>query len=256
MADVQTLAKRLNLSYIRDNADELIRQARQTAQGYDDFLSNLLTMELERRCENGNARRIREARFPVKYFLADFDRSKYDRAFAAKFDELETLSFIDAKENIILIGTSGAGKTHYATALGISACMQGKSVLFAVVPNLVVELKEAMNQRQLSAYRRRFERFDLVILDEMGYISFDKSSCDLLFNMISNRHGKGSFIVTTNLSFEGWEGVFADPVLTNAMIDRLAHKGHVLDISRERGGRFEETIAWLSNGGGPRGRQV
>jgi DNA replication protein DnaC len=127
--------------------------------------------------------------------------------------------------------------------------MAGKSVLFVTVPNLIVELKEAMNQHELTAYRRRFERYNLVILDELGYVSFDKSGCELLFNMLSNRHGKGSVIVTTNRSFDRWENVFDDPVITGAMIDRLAHKAHVLDISREHGGRFEETIAWMENKG-------
>jgi DNA replication protein DnaC len=247
MANVRELASQLRLTYLRDNALNLIREARQTKQDYDVFLTNLLANELERRAGNGVTRRVREAKFPIKKYVVDFKRDKYDKAFVSKFDELETLSFIANKENIILIGTSGAGKTHYAIALGIAACMQGKSVLYASVPNLIVELREAMNQQQLTAYRRKFERYDLVILDELGYVSFDKNGCDLLFNLITNRHGKGSFIVTTNLPFDRWETVFADPVLTNAMIDRLAHKAHVLDISRDRGGRFEETIAWMKN---------
>ena len=122
-----------------------------------------------------------------------------------------------------------------------------KSVLFATVPNLIVELKEAMSQNQLGIYSRKFERYNLVILDELGYVSFDKAGCELLFNLLSNRHGKGSIVITTNLAFEQWENLFKDPVLTGAIIDRLAHKAHVLDISREQGGRFEETIAWMTN---------
>jgi DNA replication protein DnaC len=157
------------------------------------------------------------------------------------------LRFIENKENIILIGTPGAGKTHYAISLGIAACMKGKSVLFSSVPNLIIEIKEAMSQNQLNSYRKKFERYNLVILDELGYVSFDKSGCEILFNLLSNRHGKGSVIITTNLTFDLWEGVFKDPTLTGAMIDRLAHKAHVLDISREQGGRFEETLAWMSN---------
>jgi DNA replication protein DnaC len=249
MATAWELAQALKLTYIRDNAETLIRETRHTGQDCGEFLTALLAGELERRTENGITRRIAEARFPLKKYLVDFDRSKYDPAFGPKFAELETLRFIGNKENIILIGTPGAGKTHYATALGIAACMAGKSVLFITVPNLIVELKEAMNQHELTAYRRRFERYNLVILDELGYVSFDKSGCELLFNMLSNRHGKGSVIVTTNRSFDRWENVFNDPVITGAMIDRLAHKAHVLDISREHGGRFEETIAWMENKG-------
>ena len=249
MATIQELASFLKLTYTRDNADDYIKEARQTKQDYGKFLETLLTHEVERRSGNGIARRIKEAKFPIKKYLTDFDRTKYAPDFEAKFEELETLKFITNKENIILIGTPGAGKTHYATALGILACMRCKTVLFATITNLIVEMREAMNQQQLSAYRRRFERFDLVILDELGYVSFDKSGCEMLFHMLSNRHGKGSIIVTTNLSFDRWESVFGDPVLTGAMIDRLAHKAHVLDISREHGGRFEETIAWITNKG-------
>jgi len=247
MQTIQELASQLRLTYIRDNAEEMLRQARHTGQDIQSFLEEILLAEMERRADNGIARRIKEARFPLKKYLVDFDRGKYNVDFLPKFRELETLKFIDNKENIILIGTSGAGKTHYATALGIAACMKGKSVLFETVPNLIVELKEAMNHHQLAIYRRKFERVNLVILDELGYISYDKPGAELLFQMLSNRHGKGSVIVTTNLTFDLWENVLGDPVLTGALIDRLAHKAHVLDISRENGGRFEETIAWLKN---------
>ena len=186
------MAHDLKLTYIRDCAEDAIRQARHLKQDYATFLEALLNQETERRAGNGITRRIKEAKFPIKKYLVDFDKNKYDPQFTPKFEELETLEFINNKENIILIGTPGAGKTHYAIALGISACMQGKSVLFASLPNLVVELREALNHQQLSVLRRR-------------------------------------------------------PVLTGAMIDRLAHKAHVLDITREHGGRFEETIAWLTN---------
>lgn len=247
MRTIQQLCSQLKLSYIRDNAEALIQEARHKQQDYAEFLENLLIHESERRTENGITRRIADAKFGVKKYLVDFDKSKYDPAFIPKWKELETLQFIDNKENIILIGTPGAGKTHYATALGIAACMKGKSVLFITVPNLIIELKEAMGQNQLNTYRKKFERYSLVILDELGYVSFDKNSSEILFNLLSNRHGKGSVIITTNLIFEHWEGLFKDPVLTGAMIDRLAHKAHIMDISREQGGRFEETLAWMQN---------
>jgi DNA replication protein DnaC len=158
------------------------------------------------------------------------------------------MKFIDNKENIILIGTPGAGKTHYAIGLGIKACLLGKSVLFASVPNLVIELKEAMSMSQMSAYKRKFEKYDLVILDELGYVSFDKVGCEILFNPLSNRNDKGSIVITTNLTFDRWEEIFKDTMLTGAIVDRLAHKAHILDISRETSHRFEETIAWIKTG--------
>lgn len=244
---ISELAKKLQLPYVRDNYETLINDAKKSKPSYEKFLADFLECEFNKRIENGINRRLHEAKFPIKKYLVDFDRGKYDSAFLPKFEELETLEFIGKKENIILIGTPGAGKTHYAIALGISACLSGKSVLFASVPNLVVELKEAMSNLQISSYRRKFEKYNLVILDELGYVTFDKSGCEMLFNLLSSRNDKGSIIITTNLTFDRWEDVFKDPTLTGAMIDRLAHKAHVLDISRDKGGRFEETVAWLDS---------
>ncbi len=234
----------LKLSYIGNNYEEEIIEAKQTNLEFEDFLTKILRQEMIQRKENGILKRIREAKFPYKKYLEDFDRKIYKKEFEAEFKELETLDFIEKKENIILIGTPGAGKTHYAIALGIKACMEGKSVLFVSVPNLIIELKEAMSKSQLSIYKRRFEKFDLVILDELGYVSFDKEGCEILFNLLSNRNDKGSIIITTNLTFDRWEEIFKDAMLTGAMVDRLAYKAHILDISRDVSHRYEETISW------------
>jgi len=244
--NIQQLCQGLKLTYIRDNHVTAFADAQRNSQSHEEFLADLLVGESERRLNNGIARRISEAKFPVKKYLADFDRSKYDPSFSQKFAQLESLEFVSGKENIILIGTPGAGKTHYATALGIETCLKGKSVLFVSVPNLVIELKEAMTNHQITIYRKKFEKFDLVILDELGYISFDKPGCELLFNLLSSLNDRGSIIITTNLTFDRWGEVFGDSTLTGALVDRLAHKAHILDISRERGGRFEETLEWLA----------
>lgn len=233
------------MPYITENWYKQIDEARKNKMDYAEFLENLLDGEWLLRLEKLQQRRIKAAKFPVKKYLADFDRDKYDQVFVPKFEELDSLDFIANKENIILLGTSGAGKTHYATALGMKACMEGKTVLFAHVPNLVIELKETAGKNQMSGFRKRFEKYDLVILDELGYVSMDKAGCEMLFNLISSRNDKGSIIVTSNLAFPRWEEIFKDPTLTDALIDRLAHKAHILDISREKGGRLEETLAWL-----------
>jgi DNA replication protein DnaC len=242
--NIESLAKELKLSYTRRNYKEL---AKDSNLSNEEYLLQLLTGEYENRLNNGIHRRIKEAKFPYKKYLVDFDKTKYSEEFLPEFEELETLEFINKNENIILIGTPGAGKTHYSIALGIAACMAGKSVFYANVSNLVIELKEAMSNLQISRFRQKFERYSLVILDELGYVSFDKSSAELLFSLISSRNDKGSIIVTSNLTFDRWEEVFHDPTLTAAAVDRLAHKGHILDISREKGGRFEETMTWLNS---------
>lgn len=245
---IKEIAVELRLPYIRENYELLLQEANHTRKSHHDFLLELLTGELALRKENGVSHRLRNAKFPIKKYLEDFDRSKYGSEFHSKFEELESMNFIDNKENIILIGTPGAGKTHYAIGLGIKACLRGKSVLFASVPNLVIELKEAMSMNQMTAYKRKFEKYDLVILDELGYVSFDKVGCEILFNLLSNRNDKGSIIITTNLTFDRWEEIFKDTMLTGAIVDRLAHRAHILDITRETSHRFEETIAWIKTG--------
>ena len=247
MNEIKEMSGVLKLSYIANNYEEEIKEAKQTNKNFEEFLKNILQKELIQRKENGIKKRIKEAKFPYKKYLEDFDRTIYKKEFLPEFTELETLDFIDKKENIILIGTPGAGKSHYAIALGIKACNIGKSVLFTSVPNLIIELKEAMSRSQLSIYKKRFERFDLVILDELGYVSFDKEGCEILFNLLSNRNDKGSIIITTNLTFDRWEEIFKDTMLTGAMVDRLAYKAHILDISRDVSHRYEETVKWKNN---------
>ena len=242
---IKELASELKLSYLKMNYEELIDEANHTKMDYSEFLEIILEKEHTQRKSNAIRKRLRDAKFPVKKYLEDFDKTKYASKFKKKFSELETLKFVDNKENIILLGTPGSGKTHYSIALGIKSCLERRTVLFTSVPNLVIELKEAMSQSQLTYYKRRFEKYDIVILDELGYITFDKSGSELLFNLLSNRTDKGSIIITTNLVFEKWEEVFQDTVLTGALVDRLTYKAHILDLTRDVSHRYEETVEWL-----------
>lgn len=241
------IAAELRLPYTRNNSQMLLDEAKHVQMGHEEFLTRLLEGELELRRENGVKNRLRYAKFPYRKYLEDFDVSKYEPEIRSKFNELNTLNFIKEKENIILIGSPGSGKSHYSIGLGIRACMEGKKVLFISVPNLIIELKEAMSLNQLNNYKKKFEKYDLVILDELGYVSFDQEGCEILFNLLSNRTDKGSIIITTNLAFDRWEEIFKDPMLTGAIVDRLAHKAHIMDISRETSYRYEETISWLNS---------
>lgn len=155
-------------------------------------------------------------------------------------ERISSLEFIKQKENVILISNPGMGKTHFATGIGIKACMNTFKVLFVSVPNLIIELKEAMSNHQLTQYKRKFEKYDLVILDELGYVSFDQEGNEILFNLISNRINTGSILITSNLAFDRWDEIFKDTVLTAAIVDRLAHKSYVIDMSGESY-RIEET---------------
>jgi DNA replication protein DnaC len=237
-------AKSLFLTYTSANFGLHLEEARNTDMPYDEFLDDILTRELEYRKENRLKKRIAAARFPYRRYLADFDRSLYDKRVAKQIGALATLDFVRDKGNLILIGNPGVGKSHLAIALGIEACMQDMRVLFTSVPNLVIELREAMSLNQIGAFKRRFETFDIVILDELGYVSFEKDGSEILFNLLSARNDVGSIIITTNLVFERWGEVFKDPILTGALVDRLAHRSYVLDMSGDSF-RLKETMKWL-----------
>jgi DNA replication protein DnaC len=210
----------------------------------DEFLDGLLMREIEYRKENRLKKRISAAHFPYRKYLVDLDCSAYDKPTARLIGTLSSLEFVRNKENLILIGNPGRGKSHLAVALGIEACMQDMRVLFTSVPNLVIELREAMSLNQISTFRKKFEKFDVVILDELGYVSFDKDGNEILFNLLSARNDAGSIIITTNLVFERWAEVFKDPVLTGALVDRLAHRSYVIDMSGDSY-RIRETMKWL-----------
>jgi DNA replication protein DnaC len=248
METIEQLSKELKLSYIKMNYPNLIKEAKQLNQEFEVFLNEILYKERNHRRSNGVKQRIRDARFPLKKYLEDFQVKRFPDPIKQKFKEIETLDFIRQKENIILMSNPGMGKTHYAIALGIKACLENMKVLFISVPNLVIELKEAMSQNQITLYKRKFEKFDLVILDELGYVSFDKEGSEILFNLISNRITSGSMIITTNLLFDRWEEIFKDPILTTALVDRLTYKSHLLNMSGDSY-RVEETIKWMKNKG-------
>jgi len=242
--DVRDLTKTLQLAYIGQNYDLLIEEAVNTKMSCADFLINALTKEVQQRQENRFQRRIRAARFPYKKYLVDLELDPFGEDIRQEIEELMNLDFIDAKENVILVGNPGVGKSHLAIGLGIAACLADKRVLFTNVPNLVIELKEAMSRSAVTAFRKKFQKYELVIIDELGYVSFDKEGCDILFNLISNRIAAGSMIITSNLVFNEWIEVFKDERLTGALVDRVARHAHVLDMSGTSY-RFKETKDWL-----------
>jgi DNA replication protein DnaC len=242
---IETNAKQLKLSYIKENYERLISEALALNQGYEEFLDHLLSLELEQRKNNRIQTLIRQSKIPQKVTFDDYLDSHLSPKLRKQIKELQQLKFIERKENLILLGNPGVGKTHLATTIGMEACLSGRSVLFTNIPNLVVELKEAMSANQLTYYKRRFSKYDLVILDELGYVSFDQVGSEILFNLLSNRTSVGSMIITTNLSFDRWEETFKDPMLTAAIVDRIAQRAHVLDLSG-KSFRVEDTKKWLN----------
>ena len=141
------------------------------------------------------------------------------------------LKFLSENRNLILLGNSGTGKTHLATAIGIKACEEGYNVLFKTAAGLINELKEAKDEKQLVRYAKQFKKLDLVIIDELGYISFDIEGVELLFQYLAMRYETKSTLITTNLVFSEWIKIFHDKALTMALLDRITHNAVILNMS-------------------------
>jgi len=241
---IEESAYYLHLPYIRKHYEELISEAHLKDMSHKDFLEELLEREAELRYSNGVSKRINTSRFPYRITFIDYKKDHLSTEVKTKIKEVETLEFIKNGENIILVGNPGTGKTALSIALGIKACQEGKTVLFISVPDLLLKIREAMSSNQITSFKRKFESYDLVILDELGYCTFDKERGEILFNLLSARSQNKSLIITSNLTLDKWDEVFKDKVLTAAIIDRLANKAYLIDMSGESY-RIRQTKEWM-----------
>ncbi|MEQ8549420.1 MAG: IS21-like element helper ATPase IstB [Cyclobacteriaceae bacterium] len=226
-----TYSKELRLPVFRRDYKDLAVEAAKQGLEYEGYLLQLMEREYEMRVENRKKTQIRQAGFPSKYYLQDLKRQYLPTSAQEKLPLLERLDFITEGQNVILAGNPGTGKTHIAIGLGLKACMKGYKVLFTSIHGLLTQLRESHSTRTLKQTENRFEKYDLVICDEFGYVSFDKQGAELLFNHLSLRSGRKSTIITTNLSFDRWEEIFGDPVLTAALVDRMTHKAYLINMN-------------------------
>ncbi len=238
-----SLTKEIGLPGIRQNFENLLEEFSSQPDDYNKFLHRLLELEYISRNQTRKASRIRQAEFPYKKYFEDLNREELPTEVKTKIVELENLDFVKQGRNIIFAGNPGTGKTHVAIALGIRACLKDYKVLFTTVPRLITQLKESRSEKTLRQFENRFEKYDLVICDEFGYISFDKDGAELLFSNLSLRAGIKSTIITTNLPFDRWGEIFGDTILTAAMVDRLTHKAYILNMNG-KSYRIKETLEW------------
>lgn len=236
------MCKELRLPSIRSLLEQEVLLEQYTSPA--EFLYFALKQEMEDCYVRAKANRIRLANFPEKKLLEELDVEALPQNAAVRLPHLKELKFIQDKQNVLLIGSPGTGKTHLAIGLGIEACLAGYKVYFTSVASLVNQLKESRSARTLRSFELKFEKYDLVIIDELGYISFDKEGAELLFTHLSLRAGRAATIITSNLTFERWEEVFHDPVLTSALTDRLTHRAHIINMI---GGSYRilETKEWM-----------
>lgn len=209
--------------------DEIARRADQEHWSHEEYLHEALSTEIASRCESAVRHRMRTAGFPE---MKTFDQFDWDAADGIDRVQLLTFGrceFVAGAENLLLVGPIGTGKTHLAIAVGIEAARQRLRVLFCRAADLVRRLIEEKEARSLGRYMRRLEHVDLLIVDEVGFVPFDRQGGELLFNILASRHGRRSVVITSNLSFGEWPKVFGgDEKLTTALLDRLAERATVI----------------------------
>lgn len=210
--------------------DDIIRQLDQD-KSYEQFLIDLLKLESASRMESSQKRRISAAKFPYIKTFDEMDLSRYEHVSEATFHDLASCDFVSKRQNIVMIGNTGRGKTHCSIAIGIKACMQGMNVKFYTAANLSNELIEAMEYKRILKLERQLEKIDLLIIDEASYITFNRHQSELLFKVIADRAEKRSVIVSTNLKFSEWPTLFENETMVAALIDRLTFRSHVLNMN-------------------------
>ena len=221
--------KELNLSTMARELDTHLRQARESHADYEELLLNLTDFELQVRKENRRKRMLKEAKFPLLKPLETFNFESAPDLDGRLIRELATGEYARDAKNIIFMGRSGTGKTHLATGLGMAACNQGMRVRFVTGCGLVNELVEAREEKDLSRIIRRYVNYDVLILDELGYVPFSKEGAELLFQILTERHERKSVIITTNLGFADWTQIFGDANLTAALLDRVTHRATIVN---------------------------
>jgi DNA replication protein DnaC len=225
--------EKLRLPTVRREWEAVANSCAKDGRPYGDFLLALTERELIEREQRAAQRRIKSARFPVIKNLEDFDFGVQPSINETLVRQLATGEYLDGRENVLLIGNSGTGKTHLASALGFVACTQGKRVRFWSATALVTHMLEMREQRELKRFFTQLDKHDLVILDELGYVPFSKAGAELLFEVISRAYERLSLIVTTNLPFEQWTEVMGSERLTGALLDRLTHRVHIIEANGE-----------------------
>jgi len=246
MADNHHMLLRANLKQLKLPAmgaefAKLAREAAEANEDYEQYLLRLTELEVAARASNAVQARTRAAGFPVAKDFDTFDFSAVPSLSKPKVLELARGDWIEQRTNTCFIGSPGTGKTHLAIALGLAACRQGKRVRFATAATLVTRLEEAQKQYQLDRVLAQLDRVDLLICDELGYLSFSRAGAELLFQVFAERYERRSLLVTSNLAFSEWGQVFQGERMTAALLDRLTHRCQIFEMNSESF-RFRESM--------------
>ncbi|MGB0094543.1 MAG: IS21-like element helper ATPase IstB [Solirubrobacteraceae bacterium] len=230
---IEAHATELKLPTVKARFRQMAAEATREQQTPVAYLAALLEAEMHERAERRERRRLLDARFPLLKRLEEFRFHDNPKIPQATIAALADGSWINDRDSIVLVGDSGTGKTHLAIALAVCACQQGRRVRFTTLAGLANELQEADSRRELARVVGRYSRTEVVVLDELGYLSLPDGAAELVFQVISERNERGSLIVTTNLTFGEWTKVFPDPRMAKAVVDRITHRAHIIDTGTE-----------------------
>ena len=225
--------KKLRLPTMGREWEAVAASCAKEGRDYGDFLLGLTERELIEREQRAAERRIKGAKFPVLKTIDSFDFAAQPTINELLMRQLLSGEYLEARENILLIGNSGTGKTHLATALGFAACTQGRKVRFWSATALVTHMLELREQQDLKRFLTQIEKHELLVLDELGYVPFSKDGAELLFEVVSRAYERLSLIVTTNLPFEQWTELMGSERLTGALMDRVTHRVHIIEANGE-----------------------
>jgi len=230
---IEAHASELKLPTVKARFRQMAAEAIREQQTPVAYLAALLEAEMHERAERRERRRLSDARFPLLKRLEEFRFTDNPNVPQATIAALADGTWINDRDCVILVGDSGTGKTHLAIGLAICACQQGRRVRFTTLAGLANELQEAQSRKELARVVGRYARTELVCLDELGYLSLPDGAAELVFQVLSERHERGSLIVTTNLPFGEWTKVFPDARMAKAVVDRLTHRAHIIDTGTD-----------------------
>lgn len=221
----------LHLPGIRDYYEELTRTAEQDSMSYQQYLLELLERECEVRWNHRIAKLLTESKLPLEKNLENFDLKRLPPKVMHQVQALLDAKLLERKENVLVFGNPGSGKTHLVCAIGQALVRQGSRVLFSSCSLLVQELLIAKRKLQLAKILKKLAKFSAVIIDDIGYVQQEREEMEVLFTLLAERYERGSVMITSNLPFSKWEMIFKDPMVTAAAIDRLVHHSVILELN-------------------------
>jgi DNA replication protein DnaC len=228
---LESQLKALRLPSVKRDYAKTAADAVREGTSHERYLHRLVESEISDREQRAFAKRLKDARLPSRKILADFDFAALPNLDPVRVHRLAECEFVPKAENVLLVGGNGTGKTHLASAIALAACKLKFSVRFYTVSQLVETLIEARTERALTRMRAGLKKIDLLVLDELGFVPLPASGAELLFEIVSDRYERGSIVMTTNLPFEEWISVLTSEPLAHAMLDRLTHHVHILEMN-------------------------